>query len=169
MSHWAGSGSACQSLGPSPAVLAPWLLPAATHNNFSFNFSILSVIYTCHATAWQSSSVQIPVAGIPLRANAVVFSSCFQAFFFRLFFLFLPLSACRTLFVVVCHRVWLYPAFFRACPTAVGGLQLSINSNTNQNSHSIGNYSLKSTCFEPFENNWIKINTGFTWHELNNI
>lgn len=26
-------------------------LAAATHNNFSFNFSILSVIYTCHATA----------------------------------------------------------------------------------------------------------------------
>lgn len=30
-------------------LVHPAFATAATHNNFSFNFSILSVIYTCHA------------------------------------------------------------------------------------------------------------------------
>lgn len=56
ISHWELTCSA-GSLSVHPAVA---FATAATHNNFSFNFSILSVIYTCHAMTELG-----PVPGLP--------------------------------------------------------------------------------------------------------
>jgi len=73
---------------PPPGCSSSWLLllPAATHNNFSFNFSILSVIYTCHAMAVKLCPDPRCRDSPSGRSVSLVF--CFFFWFF--------LSACRT-------------------------------------------------------------------------
>lgn len=125
MSHRAGypAPDSCRLLWLPPASLSHFTTTPATHYNFSFNFSILSVIYTCHAMASEALS-RSPMPRFPFGPLRF---ACFLPFGF--FFLFVSLSDGRLCFCS-CHRFWLYPAYLGAFPTRAGGLHSSIKSNS---------------------------------------
>lgn len=110
MSHRAGypAPDSCRLLWLPPASLSHFPTTPATHNNFSFNFSILSVIYTCHAMASEALS-RSPMPRFPFGPLRF---ACFLPFGF---FFICQLVGRSPLFLLL-PSLLIIPCVFRGVP-----------------------------------------------------